>query len=135
MNDCLFCKIVTGEIPAEKIWEDDSSLAFLDVNPLAPGHSMVIPKEHGETLLDVSDESAAELMKAVKQTTGMLERALTPDGFTIGINHKIGQAVDHLHVHILPRFKDDGGGNVHSIVDNRPKEGLAEMAEKIRPAV
>lgn len=135
MTQCLFCKIASGEIPSEKVWEDEYSFAVLDVQPLAPGHTMVLPKEHAATILELSDSALATLMPAVKTVTAAIQKALSPDGFTIGINHKIGQTVDHLHIHILPRWHNDGGGNIHSIVHNQPKEELSQTAEKIRKAL
>ena len=135
MADCIFCKIIQGEIPAHKIYEDEKNLAFLDINPLTWGHTVVAPKEHGETLLAISDESVKEVNLAVKKVTAALKEALQPDGFTIGINHQIGQAVPHLHIHILPRWQNDGGGNIHSIVKNPPSEELSSTAEKIKAAL
>lgn len=129
---CLFCKIVAGETPSEKVYEDESSIAIMDINPLAPGHVVVLPREHGETILEVSDESVAAAQLATKKVTAAIDKALAPDGFTIGINHKIGQAVPHLHIHILPRWRDDGGGNIHSIVHNKPDQEISEIAAKIR---
>lgn len=115
------------------VYEDDVALGFLDINPLAPGHTMIIPKEHSVDLLGLPTSSVGSLFQAVKRVTGLLNKALTPDGFTIGINHgKVsGQAVDHLHIHIIPRFTDDGGGSLHSVVNNPPKESLEEIRSKI----
>lgn len=132
--DCLFCKIASKELGSAVVYEDGETLAFLDINPRAPGHTVVVSKTHSETLLDAPDEAIASLFKSVKTVTAMLAKALAPDGFTIGINHgkASGQAVDHLHVHIIPRFKNDGGGSIHSVVSNPPAESLEEMAAKIR---
>lgn len=134
--DCLFCKIARKEFGSAVVYEDGDVLAFLDIHPRAPGHTMVIAKTHSETLLDVPDEAIAPLFKGVKTVTAMLQKALKPDGFTIGINHgKVsGQVIDHLHVHIIPRFKEDGGGSIHSVVSNPPSETLEEIAAKIRSA-
>jgi histidine triad (HIT) family protein len=134
MNNCLFCNIAAHKIPAEIVFENNAAVAFLDIHPRAPGHAMVIPKSHAETVLDLDEEFIAPLFKAVKQTTHMIERALKPDAFTIGINHgkHAGQAVEHLHVHIMPRFKGDKGGSIHTVVDNPPKDAITEIAAKIR---
>lgn len=136
MTDCLFCKIAAGEIPADKVYEDKHAIAFLDINPVAPGHTMVIPKVHAETYLDLPDEEVCPLGEALKKVTTMVKEALKPDGFNIGANMKkaAGQAVDHLHIHIIPRWEGDGGGSMHSIVKNPPKEDIKEIAEKIRNA-
>lgn len=132
--DCLFCKISVSEIPSEKIYEDDHAFAFLDINPLAPGHTMVIPKAHAETLLDLPDEEVYGLFLAVKKVTQRIKDTLNPDGFNVGANMRkaAGQAVDHLHIHIIPRFEGDGGGSMHSIVNNPPMEDIKNIGEKIR---
>src|SRR3989338_1074160 len=117
---CLFCKIVSREIPSEKIFEDDAAFAFLDIHPLAPGHTVVIPKVHAQNILDLPEAAVGPLFSVVKKITAALNSALKPHGFTIGINHgKVsGQAIDHLHIHVIPRFEGDGGGSLHSVVEN-----------------
>jgi len=131
--DCLFCKIVQKRIPAYIIYEDENVIGFLDIYPLSPGHAVIIPKVHAESILDLDDKIIAPVFESVKKLTGVLDKALSPQGFTIGINHgKVsGQAVDHLHVHIIPRFSGDGGGSLHSVVSNPPKNSLEEIKEKI----
>lgn len=132
--DCLFCKIIKKEIPAEIIYEDDQSLAILDVNPRAPGHSMVMPKIHSQTILDLPENKLGLLFETVKKVASLIQNGLKPEGFTIGINHGriSGQVIDHLHVHIIPRFKDDGGGSVHGVVNNPPKESLEKIKNLIK---
>lgn len=131
--DCLFCRIVKKEIPSEVIYEDDDVLGFLDIHPLAPGHTVVIPKHHVNNILDLADNMIEPVFESVKKITKILNETLSPQGFTIGINHgKVsGQAIDHLHVHIVPRFSGDGGGSFHSVVHNPPKESIKEIKEKI----
>ncbi len=133
MTNCVFCKIISGEIPAEIVYKDEKAFAMLDINPRAPGHTMVIPVTHAETLLELPDDEISHFFKAVKRVTAMINRALSPDGFTLGINHgKVsGQAVDHLHFHIIPRYRNDKGTPLHGIVDNPPKESLEEIRRKI----
>jgi len=120
MNDCLFCKIVNKEINAEIVYEDQETLAILDVHPRAPGHTMVLSKVHAENILDLPEEKIGPVFLAVKKVTGLLKEKHRPDGFTIGINQgrASGQAVDHLHIHIIPRWHDDKGGSIHSVVNN-----------------
>lgn len=134
MENCLFCKIIKKEIPSEVVYEDDRVFAFLDIHPRSPGHTMVIPKVHAEHLLELPDEEIAPLFTAVKRVQEKIEKAIKPTGYTLGINHgKVsGQEVDHLHFHIIPRWLDDGGKSIHSVVDNPPKEELSEIAERIR---
>lgn len=131
--DCLFCKIAAKEIPAKIIFESDDALAFLDVHPIAPGHAVVIPKTHTETILTLEDAQVGRFFSAVKAVAGLLQKALVPDGFTIGANQgkSAGQLVNHLHVHVIPRFTGDGGKSLHSIVSNPPREGLDEIYQKI----
>lgn len=133
MADCIFCKIANKEIPAEVVYEDAHTTAVLDINPIAPGHTMILPKKHAENILDLDDAEVSPLFMAVKRVTGLLHDALHPDGFTIGINHGkwAGQAIDHIHVHVVPRWKNDGGKSIHSIVTNPPSESLTEMRKQI----
>lgn len=131
--DCLFCKITGKTIPSEVVYEDESVLAFLDIHPLAPGHTLIVPKVHSDNLLDLPDADVAKVFLSVKKVTALLAEKLAPAGFTIGINHgRIGgQLVDHLHVHVIPRFEGDGGGSLHSVVKNPPKESLSDLRRKI----
>lgn len=128
--DCIFCKIAKKEIPAHKVYESEKTLAFLDVKPHAKGHTVVIPKKHGETVFDFSDEDLKELVVDVKKTMEILQDVLSPDGFNVGWNHNSagGQVVPHLHVHIMPRYNNDGGGSMHSIISN-PQVSVEEVAK------
>lgn len=134
--DCLFCKIANKQISAEVVYEDEFATAVLDINPRAKGHIMVLPKVHAENILDLPDEKIDGVFKAVKNVTNILAKAFSPDGFTIGINHGSvsGQTIDHLHIHIIPRWFNDNGGSIHSVVNNPPKESLKEIADCIRSA-
>ncbi|MFP3945585.1 MAG: HIT family protein [Archaeoglobaceae archaeon] len=134
MVDCIFCKIVKGEIPAESIYETENSIAFLDINPRSPGHTLVIPKEHVESLKDLEDDLVTDVFKATREVMNRLNKVLNPDGFNVGINDgsAAGQEIPHLHVNIFPRFSGDGGGPVHAVVNNPPSEGVSEIAEKLR---
>ncbi|MBT3836291.1 HIT family protein [Candidatus Woesearchaeota archaeon] len=119
-KSCIFCKIVNGEIPAHKVFEDDDSLAFLDNKPHTKGHTVVISKKHGETVFEFTNDELKELMIDVKKVMALLQEKLSPDGFNVGWNHNTagGQVVPHLHVHVMPRWNGDGGGSMHSIVNN-----------------
>ena len=129
MQDCIFCKIIKGEIPNYRVYEDNKVLAFLDINPHAKGHTVVIPKVHAETLLDLNEELIGPLFKGVKITQEKLDQVLQPEGYNLGINHgeMAGQAIPHLHIHILPRYLGDGGGNIHSIVNNPGSKSVEEL--------
>ncbi len=132
-SDCLFCKIITKHISAQIVYEDDHVLAFLDINPSSPGHTMVIPKTHAPNLLALPEAEVGPFFAAVQHVGKMLSKALAPDGITIGINQgrASGQEVDHLHVHLMPRWHGDGGHAVQSVVHNPPKEGLDDILKKI----
>lgn len=131
--ECLFCRIAAKNIPSEVIFEDSKTVAFLDAHPKAPGHTVVIPKNHSENIIELPKNEIGPLFKSVQFVVSKLSHTLKPNGFTIGINHgKVsGQAIDHLHVHIIPRFLNDGGSSIHSVVDNLPKESLREIAQRI----
>ena len=131
MDNCIFCKIGKGEIVAQKVYEDSKVLAFLDVKPHTKGHTVVIPKAHGVTVFDFADKQLQELMVAVKKTMEKIQKVLQPDGFNVGWNHNsaAGQVVPHLHVHIMPRYLNDGGGSMHSIVNNPSKMSVDEVGK------
>ena len=131
MADSLFAKIIQREISAQILCENDFAMAILDISPLAVGHTLVIPKKEARTILELPDENLAQLFLTVKEITGILDKALSPAGFTIGLNHKVGQGVDYVHVHVIPRYKDDGGGSLHTILQGDVTEELAKTAERI----
>ena len=107
MDDCIFCKIVHGEIPSEKVWEDEMFLAVLDVNPVGEGHTLVIPKKHFRNLLDM--DSSLNYISALQKTAQVLMKKYNSNGFNIILNNgkSAGQIVGHVHFHILPRRKGD----------------------------
>ena len=105
---CLFCGIVTGEISASIVFEDDISLAFLDHRPLFPGHCLLIPKNHYETLNDLPAELVGPFFQNVQLLARAVELALDAEGSFVAMNNRISQSVPHLHVHIVPRRKKDG---------------------------
>ncbi|MGH7141472.1 MAG: HIT family protein [Minisyncoccia bacterium] len=133
--DCLFCKIAAGEIPSYKIFENDATLAFLDIHPVNPGHTLVIPKKHFYNLLDIE----ADDWRAVAETTRKISRtvhdALDADGINLQMNNRehAGQVVNHPHVHIIPRFRGDG---LRHWPGKSYKEGeVEEVLAKIRSAL
>ena len=130
MEDCIFCKIIRGEIPCYKVYQNEKVLAFLDVKPHAKGHTVLVPKQHGETVFDISEEVNLELMKAIVEVMKILREKLDLDGFNVGWNHNTagGQVVPHLHIHVMPRYNNDSGGSMHSIVNN-PQVDVEEVAE------
>lgn len=110
MTDCIFCKIIKGEIPCSKIYENNKIIAFLDIAPVHAGHTLVVPKKHCLDITDISDGSAKDVMLGVKKVSNAIIKALNADGLTVTMNNKeaAGQIVAHAHVHVIPRFKGDG---------------------------
>ena len=132
-NNCLFCKIVAKIIPSAIVYEDEHTLAFLDIHPMSSGHTLVVPKIHAENILDLSDIQIEPFFRTVKKVVALLQERLGSKGFTIGINHGriSGQAIDHLHVHAVPRYEGDGGGSLHLVVKNPPQESIEVIQAKL----
>ncbi len=109
MNDCIFCKIVKGEIPCSKVFENDDVLAFLDIAPLAEGHTLVIPKKHFETMDQVTPDISAKIAEVFPLISKAICKATGKAAFNIFQNNgrPAGQLVDHVHYHIVPRTEDD----------------------------
>jgi histidine triad (HIT) family protein len=105
---CLFCGVVNGEVSASVVFQDDISMAFLDHRPLFPGHCLLIPNNHYETLNDLPEELVGPFFKNVQLLTRAVELALEAEGSFVAMNNRISQSVPHLHVHIVPRRKKDG---------------------------
>ena len=109
MNDsCVFCKIVSGDVKALTVFEDDISLAFLDHRPLFPGHSLLIPRSHHETLSDLPEDLLQSFFHNAQFLTKAVEIALDAEGSFVALNNRVSQSVPHLHVHIVPRRRKDG---------------------------
>ncbi|MEK6903300.1 MAG: HIT family protein [Nanoarchaeota archaeon] len=130
MGTCVFCKIVAGKLSSAKIYEDAATLAFLDISPINKGHVLVIPKKHSVNLLDVDEKTLSQTMFTVQKITRALRKYA--DGVNIGQNNDraAGQIVDHLHVHVIPRYKKDG---LEAWPGRGYKEGEIEaVAEEIK---
>ncbi len=110
MSDCVFCGVVAGTEPAHRVHRTEQTLAFLDAAPAAPGHALVVPTSHHETLTAMPAELAGELFETVQRVTAAVESALDPEGASIVQSNgtAAGQDVFHAHVHVIPRFEDDG---------------------------
>lgn len=110
MSNCIFCKIVRGEIPCAKLYEDDQVLSFLDINPVNHGHALVMPKKHYETLFDIPEDDLAACMKVVKRVAGAVLRGMGADGLNLLQNNHsaAGQLIHHIHFHLIPRTEGDG---------------------------
>lgn len=109
-NNCIFCKILAGDIPSYSLYEDEDTYVFLDINPVSNGHLLVIPKKHAETLTDLDEATAGAVFRTVRNVAEALENSLEPNGVNILQNNgaAAGQEVGHVHVHIIPRYADDG---------------------------
>src|SRR5437660_1239791 len=105
---CLFCKIVSGELSARIVFEDHDCIAFLDHRPVFPGHCLLIPKQHFETLADLPADLIEPFFKNVQLLTRAVESGLLADGTFVAMNNKVSQSVPHLHVHVVPRRRKDG---------------------------
>ena len=116
------------------VHEDEDTLAFLDIHPKAPGHTVVIPKVHAPTLMELPKECVGPVFHTVQKVAKRLQDVLGAEGLTIGINEGSvsGQTVPHLHIHVLPRFRGDRGSSIHSVVDNPPEESLEHLRERIQ---
>jgi histidine triad (HIT) family protein len=132
--DCLFCKIVAGEIPSHKVYEDEFVYAFLDIFPCSEGHTIVLPNKHFDRFTDMEGKDASALFTSVNKISKVLENTLKLEGMNVGINNGeiAGQTVPHVHVHIIPRRAGDGEGNMHTIVELNPStDNLPELAKTI----
>lgn len=107
---CIFCKIIAGEIPSYKVYEDEKVLAFLDINPVSPGHTLVLPKKHVINIEEAEEEVLCQIVKIVKKVGLSLKKNLGVPGYNVQVNNDpaAGQIVPHLHFHVVPRFPDDG---------------------------
>jgi len=136
---CIFCKIRDGEAPSYKIYEDEHTLAFLDNNPVADGHVLLIPREHTKYIEELQPETAENLMKTLMRIVPPIQRAMNSTDSNIGINNgpNAGQLVPHVHTHIIPRPTKVGSLLFSSVGRFKPRkqEYYQEIAEKIRDEI
>lgn len=109
-EECIFCKIIKGEIPCSKVYEDDSTFAFLDIAPVNKGHVLVLPKVHSETVFDISEKDMCAVAKTIRKICKAVKEGTEADGINIVQNNHsaAGQIVPHVHFHIIPRKESDG---------------------------
>ena len=131
MTDCIFCKIVNGEVSAKKIYEDEKTIAFLSIGPLTSGHTLVIPKEHYEDIFDMPEELLKEVFVSVKKVSEILKEKLKCDGINIlNSNGKVAQQdVFHYHVHVIPRY---AGSKFKLKSENSSPGNIDEVFKKIK---
>jgi len=130
-GSCIFCRIVAGDAPARVVAETEDAVAFLDANPLSPGHTLVIPRDHHETLGDLPADEGQAVFSLLHRLVPVVERAVDADATTVAFNNgrAAGQEVHHVHGHVVPRFEDDGLGPIHGLFDSRPRIDRTEMDE------
>lgn len=129
MNDCVFCKIIEGETPSHKVYEDENTIAFLDVNPTSKGHTLVVPKKHVETIDEASDMSY--MWDSLVKVSNAVKDAFDPEGLNISQNNgeAAGQEVMHMHFHITPRYTGD---EIEVIYNREELENGEEISEEIK---
>ena len=135
-EDCIFCAIVAGDIPGRVVDENDDALAFLDANPMAPGHTLVVPKAHRQRIADLSREESHAVFELVHDLAPRIEDAVDADAHTVAVNDgpAAGQEVPHVHVHVIPRFADDDGTAIHAVAGSSPDlsdDELDDFADSI----
>ncbi|MBB6449534.1 histidine triad (HIT) family protein [Geomicrobium halophilum] len=133
-SDCIFCKIVQGEIPSSKIYEDEEAVAFLDLSQVTKGHTLLIPKDHQENIFSLNEETAAKLFSKVPEIARALKKTFNCDGLNIVNNNgeKADQSIFHYHLHFIPRYGDD---ILYHWVDNSDKyttEDLQSYAQDVK---
>lgn len=134
MDDCIFCKIVKGEIPSNKIYEDEKVIAILDIQPVNPGHVLVIPKKHSTNVFDIEESEMFAIHSAIKKLSIPLLKAVNGVGLNILQNNgkPAGQLVLHTHVHMIPRFEGDGHKQwSHSKYKSGEAENIAKEMRKL----
>ncbi|MFH1248840.1 MAG: HIT family protein [archaeon] len=114
-DNCLFCRIIRKEIPAYIVYEDNKIIAFLDINPVNPGHTLVVPKTHIDNLGEMDNDSVNIVFNEARDIANIIMKAMNAPGFNLMVNNKkaAGQLIDHVHVHIIPRFEGDGYEHWH----------------------
>jgi histidine triad (HIT) family protein len=132
--DCIFCKIVAGEIPSVKVLDEDKVFAFMDINPSSRGHMLVVPRNHAENIFEISEADLSAVMRAVKRCAAAAKKALGAEGITVlQLNGKASdQVVPHLHVHIMPRWEDDGLTVSNWEMKAGDMDELQDIAEKVK---
>jgi len=131
--NCIFCKIIRGEVPSFKLYENDKTFAFMDINPISPGHALIIPKFHARDIFETPDEWVGVAMVTTRRIARAVQATVQPYGMNIVQANGPGakQSVFHLHVHVVPRFKDDNLP-MNWPINAGDKDAIAKLAERIR---
>ena len=133
--DCVFCRIVAGELPAEKVYEDGDVVAFMDINPVAKGHTLVVPKAHSDPITDTPDDVLAKVIAVVRKVARAQFQALRAEGVSVSQanGRAAGQEVPHIHFHVIPRFEAAGRSWAPGKYDNPGQ--MREYATQLRGAL
>lgn len=135
-DDCLFCKIIDGEIPSAKVYEDEHVYAFMDISQVTKGHTLIIPKVHTKNIYETSEEVAGNLFARVPKIANAIKQAYNPAGINLLNNNEAvaGQTVFHYHIHLIPRYDENDGFGLNWTT-NQDKYDLQTIAEKISDAI
>ena len=129
MNDCIFCKIINNELPSKTIYEDTEIKIIMNINPISNGHLLILPKKHYENILDITEETLMHSMKILREKIyPLLKEKLNCEGLTIAENNELGQEIRHFHIHLIPRYPNDGADISYS---NNNVEDVGIIYEKL----
>jgi len=131
--NCIFCKIIRGQVPSFKLYENDKTFAFMDINPINPGHALIVPKFHAKDIFETPDEWVGATMVTTRRIARAVQAAVQPYGMNIVQANGPGakQSVFHLHIHVVPRLKDDNL-TMNWPINPGDKDAIAKLAESIR---
>ncbi|WP_153728835.1 HIT family protein [Salinibacillus xinjiangensis] len=134
MSDCIFCKILDGELPSAKVYEDEDVYAFLDISQVSKGHTLVIPKNHTENIYETDEETAQKVFARIPKIANALQKTYEPKGMNILQNNGefAGQTVFHLHIHLIPRYDNNEDGFDLKWVTHNDAYDLQELSNEIR---
>jgi histidine triad (HIT) family protein len=133
--NCRFCQIISGDEPSHVVFQDEHSLAFLDNRPLFPGHSLLVPRDHYETLAELPDDLVGHLFESARLLSAAIPKAMGTPGSFVAINNVVSQSVPHLHVHVVPRKPKDGlRGFFWPRTKYDSEDQMREVAERVRRA-
>lgn len=134
--DCTFCGVVAGDVPAHRVLDDDTAVAFLDVRPLFPGHVLVVPRRHAETLADLTEDELGPFFSRVRRTAVAVQHEMEAAGTFVAANNRVSQSVPHFHMHVVPRNRKDGLRGFFWPRTRYPDEAEAEaVAARLRDAL
>ncbi len=136
MTNCIFCKIISGEIPSVKVYEDEHVFAFMDIMPLSKGHTLLIPKSHRESVYELTPDEAGNLFSVVPKIATAIKETFNPEGLNLLNNNgaKAGQSVFHFHLHFIPRYGESDGFGARWVTKEKEftTEHIQELAEEVK---